>query len=316
MKLSVVIITYNHERYIAQAIESALAQKVNFPYEIVIGEDCSTDGTRAIVADFARRYPGKIRPLFRTHNLGANRNLADVLANCRGDYLAVLEGDDYWTATDKLQRQIDLLDADPDCVICCTRARVLDEASGAATRTNPDLPPGQYQLNDLLKGNFIPTCTAVLRRQSAGPLPDWVFRMRMSDWPLWALAARHGSIELMDEVTATYRMHTGGVWSSLSRSQGWIEVARMLKALDKELRFEYTGTITEAIAPRLLQLAVEARSNGKRTEVAKLLMNWLRYGGLRLPVNPRLPGGLLTYLLIGSGYKIFSRAHSTARTGQ
>src|ERR1700676_449892 len=113
MKLSVMMITYNHERYIAQAIESILAQKVNFDYELVIGEDCSTDGTRAVILDFHRRYPSRIVPLLRERNLGGPRNFLGTLAACRGKYLALLEGDDYWICTDKLQRQVDFLEANP-----------------------------------------------------------------------------------------------------------------------------------------------------------------------------------------------------------
>src|SRR4030088_1685053 len=102
MKLSVMMITYNHERFIAQAITSVLAQRVNFDYEIVVGEDCSTDGTREILMDFHRRFPDRIVPLLRDQNIGAMRNVEATLAACRGRYLAVLEGDDYWTCEEKL----------------------------------------------------------------------------------------------------------------------------------------------------------------------------------------------------------------------
>ena len=104
MKLSVMMITYNHEKFIAQTLESVLAQKVNFDYEIVIGEDCSTDRTREILMDFYRRYPKRIVPLLRDKNIGAMRNMEATLAACKGNYLALLEGDDYWTCPEKLQR--------------------------------------------------------------------------------------------------------------------------------------------------------------------------------------------------------------------
>ena len=127
MRLSVAMITYNHERFIAQALESVLAQRVNFDYEIIVGEDCSTDGTRAIVMDFHRRYPGGIVPLLREKNIGGARNIELTLAACRGHYLAMSEGDDYWTCEDKLQRQVDFLDANPDYAICCHRVQIFDE---------------------------------------------------------------------------------------------------------------------------------------------------------------------------------------------
>ena len=125
LKLSVAMITYNHELFIGPAIESALAQKVNFDYEVVIGEDCSTDGTRAVVMDFQRRYPDIIKILLRERNIGGFRNMESTLAACGGQYLAILEGDDYWTRPDKLRKQVDFLDAHPDRAICCHRARCL-----------------------------------------------------------------------------------------------------------------------------------------------------------------------------------------------
>src|ERR1700683_2854968 len=119
MKVSVLIVTYNQECYIGQAIESVLAQKVNFDYEIIIGDDCSTDGTRSLITEFQRLRPDRIKAILRDRNIGANRNVAGVAAASRGQYAAFLEGDDYWTATDKLQKQVDFLDAHPDRSICC-----------------------------------------------------------------------------------------------------------------------------------------------------------------------------------------------------
>ena len=190
MKLSVAMITYNHKRFIGQAIESVLAQKVNFDYELVIGEDCSTDGTRSVILDFQRRYPERIVCLLRERNIGAMRNLSGTIAACRGQYLAILEGDDYWSCTSKLQKQVDFLDAHPDWAICCSRAEVRNEddmhfsklrvQTGAVFPARPDstrpnaqdvsglLPAvpraaGTYTLEDLLPENFIPTCTVLYR---------------------------------------------------------------------------------------------------------------------------------------------------------
>src|SRR5438309_1588573 len=102
-------------------------QVTDFDYEIVIGEDCSTDRTREIVADLARLYPEKIRPLFHETNVGANRNLALALQMCQGQYVALLEGDDYWIDARKLQRQVWFLDDHPDYVICFHNVQVIYE---------------------------------------------------------------------------------------------------------------------------------------------------------------------------------------------
>ncbi len=115
-KVSVLVITYNHERYIKAALEGVFAQETTFPIEVVISDDASTDGTRSIVGEFAARYPDQVRLSFREKNCGdgGNENFLLGLEMCRGEYIATLDGDDYWTDIGKLQRQADLLDARSD----------------------------------------------------------------------------------------------------------------------------------------------------------------------------------------------------------
>jgi glycosyltransferase involved in cell wall biosynthesis len=312
MKLSVVMITYNHEHFIAQALSSVLAQRVNFDYEIIVAEDCSTDATRGIVMDFQRRNPDKIIPLLRERNLGVMRNFREALARCRGEYVALLEGDDYWTSQDKVQRQVDLLDAHDDYAICCHRAQLVDERAGGKCGISPGLPSGSYTITDLLDMNWIMTATVVYRRGSIGPLPDWFVTLKMADWPLHILAARSGKIFLMDEVMSVYRIHPGGVWSSLSPADQFQATKQMLRKLDKYLGFRYTDTIRQAIASPYLRMAEAARLNGSRTQTAKHLFEYACNGGWQLRGSGRLLAGLAAYALIGSWYKHFSRAKSAS----
>jgi glycosyltransferase involved in cell wall biosynthesis len=308
MKLSVMMITYNHERFIAQALESVLAQQVNFDYEIVIGEDCSTDGTRAIIMDFHRRYPGRIVPLMRDQNIGAARNAEATLLVCRGHYLALLEGDDYWTSREKLERQVNFLDTHPGSSMCCHRVQFLDETGFAEAGVFPSLPAGPYTIEDLLKGNFVMTCSAVLRRDLVPALPRWFREMKLGDWPMFALAARHGTIELMDEVMAVYRVHAESTWSSLPSITRLREGSRMLKALDRHLEFQYTRTIRRTLAQSYFEMACHARRDGNRTETVEHLVNCIRNGGWHLPGSRRTLAGLAAYTLMGSWYKVFSTA--------
>lgn len=335
MKLSVAMITYNQERFIGQAIESILAQNVNFDYEIVIGEDCSTDGTRAVVLDFQRRYPDRIVVLLRERNIGAMRNFAGTIAVCRGHYLAILEGDDYWSCTNKLQRQVDFLDTHPDWAVCCSRAEVRNECdlhsstlraqTGAVFparpgSTRPDgqdvsglLPvgpraAGTFTLEDLLRGNFIPTCTVVYRWGSLPSLPSWFFRSSLGDLPLHAMVAGERKIELLDECMAVYRIHAGGMWSSRDRASQVLENARMLAALSRHLDVHYANILRPIVARSYLDVALTARQHGRRMETGRYLISCIRYGGLRLGISLRMLAGLAGYVLIGSWYKIFSRA--------
>lgn len=314
MKLSVAMITYNQERYIGQAIESVLAQKVNFDYEIIIGEDCSTDGTREIVMDYQRRYPERIVPILRERNLGPMRNIESVLTACRGQYLTILEGDDYWTSVDKLQKQVDFLDAHPDCGLCCHRVKTLNETGTAEFDVFPPRAAGPYTIEDLLKGNFVMTCSSVMRRDLMADVPPWLCVVKVGDWARSALVARHGTIELMDDVMAAYRVHSGSMWSSLPPVARLHEGARMLRALDEHLGFQYTNTIRQTITRPYLELAMTARSNGKRMKTIEHLLSYIRNGGLRLPINRRLLAGLAAYAVVGSWYKVFSRANSASIT--
>ena len=116
--VSVIMITYNHERFIREAIDSILMQKTNFDFEILIGDDASTDGTGKIVQEYADRFPNKIHAVIRSTNIGATKNSYDILCRAKGKYLASCEGDDYWTDEYKLQKQVDVLEKNPQYVAC------------------------------------------------------------------------------------------------------------------------------------------------------------------------------------------------------
>ena len=127
MKVSACIIAYNHENYIIDCLEGALSQKVNFDYEIVIGEDKSTDATLKICEEYVSRYPDKIRLIKRDVNLGMMGNWTDTIKSCQGKYIAICEGDDYWTDPLKLQKQVDFLEVNPDYTFCVHRYKLYIE---------------------------------------------------------------------------------------------------------------------------------------------------------------------------------------------
>jgi len=317
MKLSVAMITYNHERYIAQAIESVLAQNVTFDYEVVIGEDCSTDHTRAILMDYQRRYPDRIRLILRDRNVGAMRNFAETIEACRGEYVALLEGDDYWRCTDKLQKQVDFLDGHPDYAICCGRAHTLYESDmpdcPAKSDLYPDISAGRYTVDDIINGDFAPTATLVLRRHLIPPFPKWFFEMKMGDWPLLALTARSGSIQLMDEVLAMYRVHAGGVWSSMAFFSRQIESIRMLRSLDQELQYRYHDTVRKTIARCYLLMAASSRSQKRWTDTAKYLLACIRNGGWRGPTSARTISGRVAFWLMACWFRTYRAGRALIR---
>ena len=298
VKLSVAMITYNHECFIREALESVLAQRVSFDYEIVVGEDCSTDGTRSILMDFHRRYPERIVPLLHDRNIGALRNFQATLAACRGQYLAIVEGDDYWTCEDKLRRQVDFLDRHPDYAICCHRAQIRDETAGGRVDVVPSFAAGSYTIEDLIAFNFIPTCTVMYRWGSVGPLPDWFLDLKLGDWPLHILVARSGKIELMDEVMAVYRMHSGGMWTSGDAIDQKYAMMRMMKALDRHLNFQYANAIHRTCAVFYFDMAIIERLSGNRIATLRYLVASL-CRGLSLAGRWRALMALFAYSVFG-----------------
>ena len=159
--VSICCITYNHEAFVKQAIESFLMQKTNFMFEIIIGDDCSTDGTKKILNEYKKKYPELIRVIARRKNIGAHRNFSNVVACAKGKYLAHCEGDDFWTDCDKLQKQVDFLEQNPDYIICCNYTRVIDQHENTLYVNEHPLPL-VHTYYDLLEGKQEETKTASL----------------------------------------------------------------------------------------------------------------------------------------------------------
>ena len=225
-KVTVLVTTYNHEKFIAQALESVLMQRTNFSYDVVVIEDCSTDSTRRIVIDHQRAYPDKIRLVLSENNRCDNVNFCGAFLESASQYIALLDGDDYWTSAHKLQKQVDFLDAHPECALCFHNVTVFyEDGSREPWNRNPANQKEFSTLEDLWSGNFIAGCSPMIRRDLFGEFPSWYANTGISgDWPLYLLSAQHGNIGYIDEVMGAYRIHGGGLWSSLSESRKVEEV--------------------------------------------------------------------------------------------
>ena len=231
VRVSVAMITYNHERYIEQAVRSVLTQKVNFPYEIVIGEDCSTDRTREILIELQRQHPDRIRVLEHPHNLGMLPNFVATLQACQGQYVALLEGDDYWVDDTKLQRQVDFLNAHPECSICHTNAyRVIgDQTPASAESMHLKPPPQPMSTGHLLNGHMCVTCTTMYRNRLFDEFPDWFTAGYSGDWTLQLLNLRYGVAGYLDQLMGAYRIHPQSNWSSMDRRE---QLRRMIATIE------------------------------------------------------------------------------------
>lgn len=254
--VNVLMPTYNHERFVAQAIESVLAQKTDFTYKLIVGDDCSTDRTQSIVRSYAEKYPDKVEFLFAPKNVGPfhrNRVSVQLLNQFNAKYVGILEGDDYWTDPLKLQKQVDYLEAHPDCAACFHNAQIVSD--------NPTQPPNycspdQKEVSTLVDivtiCLFIP-CTVLFRNKLWPKLPDVFFSVLNVDWVLFVMLAEHGYLGYLDEVMAAYRVHSAGIWSRLNRVQQLQAHIKTYKAIDKHLEYRYT----EIIAGKLLFLRQE-----------------------------------------------------------
>lgn len=219
--VSVCCITYNHERYLAQALDSVLMQQTDFAVEVVIGEDCSPDGTRRIALDYEQRFPGRIRVLQHATNQGIMRNLMATMAACTGQYIAFLEGDDYWTDPQKLQRQVQVMETDPACSLCIHDAEVFTEDGSApsylfSSKFGHILPAGAeatFSQTDLARlGWFMPSAAMLFRRAALPqPLPAWFAGVFSGDFTLQLLATQRGHVRYLPRVMSRYRLHAGGV---------------------------------------------------------------------------------------------------------
>ena len=304
--VSVKMITYNHAPFIAQAIDCVLQQKTNFPFELVIGEDCSTDGTRDIVFEYQKKYPEIIRVITSDENVGMKANGIRTGKACRGKYIAFCEGDDYWHHPEKLQRQIDYLESHPECGLVYSSYDVYHPSSQKMIKDfikyhNWEMPktPSIY---DFLEGKFelglgILTCTIMVRRNlleqiiEADPYLHQSGHFLMGDAQLWAELSTMANLHYIPESLATHVITDESATRSndiKKRLQFTISTAEMyLYLFDKyklssSNRSNYESTWFESS----LWLAVHER-NGKRADELRKLkgkLNWsqlLKYWGAK-----------------------------------
>lgn len=226
--VSVCFITHNHADFVEQALDSVLMQETKFPFEIIIGDDASTDGTSEIVDRYQRQHADKIKILRSTENLGkytgsGRLNHIRNLRACRGKYIALLEGDDYWTDPHKLQRQVDFLEANPDFTMCFHNRRLLspDDPNRDGQRL-PEIMLRELTHEEIVMTRFWnpPTATLMLLRSAITQLPEWFFGIHYGDRGLAIIATQKGRCGYCADIgDAVYRIHAGGIASGLSKSK-------------------------------------------------------------------------------------------------
>lgn len=240
--VSICSITYNHAPYIRECIDGFLMQKTNFPIEIIINDDCSNDGTTEIIKEYAAKYPNIIHPIYHDENQYQKgiRGMFQkfVIPHARGKYIALCEGDDYWTDPLKLQKQVDFLESHPTFSLCFHNAhtKMLD---GSINDTIYNISgTREYTSSEILQNWTIPTASVVYRSGAIDNDPiRFNPKFRFGDNVLFLTAAKHGKLYCMDEYMSVYRKNIGGVTIS-NGNISWNEtLIEHFKALDTVFGF-------------------------------------------------------------------------------
>ena len=257
--VDVAIVTYNHAAFVRQTIDSVLGQKTSFPFRILVGDDCSQDGTQDILREYEQRYPGRFLLMLDDihHGLDDNNRVGvRLLRACSAKYIALLDGDDYWIDTNKLQLQVDFLEQHPECSICTTNAKIYYQSDPAATRLyHVDEPKTYYLTEDLMNGNLFLTSSALIKGSVIQNLPPWFIEMPVGDYPIYIYGSTLGNIAYLHEVTAVYRVHANGAWQSYSNIQAVAKSISVVNSIRPHLEPKYGRMMFGYLARLYLKLA-------------------------------------------------------------
>lgn len=221
-RVSVLMLAYRHAEFIAQAVRSAVDQDALFDWEVLVSDDASPDGTPDILRRLQQEHPDRLRVFLHPANLGGSgrQNFAFLLSQARGEYLAMLEGDDFWCHRSKLARQVAVLDAAPDLAGCFHAIWAMDGTYAHVTRLEePPEGKDRYGWVDFLNACRARTATVMVRRSCVPELPPWYFRHLAGDRCFHLLVSANGDYRYLPEPMAVYRIHPGGVWTRLTPAE-------------------------------------------------------------------------------------------------
>lgn len=233
--VSIWCITYNHANFIRDAIEGFLMQETTFPVEIFVHDDASTDGTADIVREYAAKYPQLFWTVLQNENQWSRGNgkiLFDYLTQQRGVFIALCEGDDFWTSHDKLEAQVEYMRHNQNCSCCFHLASVIDESGNLTQDCSFKPSKTSYSLKECFTqlGKQYATNSIMFRRAALSDAPQWIMQ-NCNDALLELQLARHGSVDCVNRTMSCYRIHSHGIWSRLNHEQRLREQLRRYKML-------------------------------------------------------------------------------------
>ena len=258
-KLSILIPTFNHGKFIVQMLEGILMQKIDFELEIIIGDDASTDDNALIISQYAQKFPNTIKAFLHPKNLGpvepremgGKNNVGFLFSKCQSEYIALCEGDDYWTDPLKLQKQIDFLANNSSYSLCHHQLEVVYEDNSNSHLFNADNQRDTSSIKDLLADEswFLGTASTVFRNVFKQGMPDWWWKSASGDLGIFIEVARHGEIKYSTETMGAYRKHRGGMTNIHTPQNSFFLRNRMemFQELDEYLDFRYTDILKKTI---------------------------------------------------------------------
>ena len=275
--VSIICTTYNHEPYIANAIESFLMQKANFKYEILIHDDASTDKTAEIIREYEKKYPDIIKPIYQKENQYSKGVKVETLNRERavGKYYAICEGDDYWTDPYKLQKQIDFLENNPDYSLCVHGASMINASTNEKIYdVMPSKSSRDFSTEEVIigGGSLFATNSMVYRRKESEKRPDFYNNAPIGDYPLTIFLSLIGKVYYIDEIMSIYRYLVPGSWTERElkniekRIKHFEIIEKMLREVDEYTEYKYSAIIKKTILKNKFYLCLE---QGKFDEIKK-----------------------------------------------
>ncbi|WP_255498726.1 glycosyltransferase [Dysgonomonas sp. ZJ709] len=241
--VSICMVTYNHEKFIAEAIDSIVMQQTNFQFELIIGEDCGPDKTREICIAYQQKYPEIIKLNFQDKNVGAQQNFMNTYNLCKGKYIALCEGDDYWTDMHKLQKQVDFLEQHSDFVMCAHASQTYMDGEFKDCTIDKSV----LTFDDIIAEDWGIMTASILFKKEAFDVPEWFTKIRNGDFGLQLLLSIKGKIGYLSDNMSVYRQHPGGISATLQPLNQAAWLSYLLYEFDRYTNHKYKKQIRKRI---------------------------------------------------------------------
>lgn len=259
VKVSVVCTVYNHGKFLRDAMEGFVSQKTDFRYEVIVHDDASTDDSREIIREYEEKYPDIIRPIYQEENQYSKGLIIEsefIIPHIRGEYVAICEGDDYWTDENKLQKQVDFLQAHPDFSLVACSSKTLNCITGEYENRFVTDEDREISLEELVteeNGRIFQTASVLMKNEVYTKRRDWQDLFPYGDRPLWMRAALDGRVYMLKDIMTVYRFATAGSWTRKNirdderGARNCLRTIEGFKAFDAATDYEYHNMVEKAL---------------------------------------------------------------------